>query len=84
MPVSGETPRASGISTDARRKEMGWREDYEKEHAELKAELGSLIVGEGIKPLEERFFKNFGCINFRNADFFHELKLARMFHLWHS
>ena len=63
---------------------MGYREEYEKQQAVLRKELDTLLKTEDQKTLEKRFFKNFGCINFREEEFMHELGLARLFHDWHA
>lgn len=45
-------------------------------------ELEELIDTCNIEDLKKRFFKDFGCINFKSDEFFHELNLARAFHEW--
>ena len=34
--------------------------------------------------LEKRFLRDFGCINFKDDDFYHELDLAREYHRRHK
>ena len=50
------------------------------EHQQLNAELDSIIATTPEDVLIKRFFKNFGCINFRTEEFYHELALARLYH----
>lgn len=63
---------------------MGWREEQEERDRKIKAELYTLVKGEAEEDLNKRFFKNFGCINFRSDEFFHELALARAYHAHHA
>lgn len=58
-----------------------WKAKYEEEQRKLVAELDELIKSNKPEDLDKRFFKDFGCINFKDAAFCHELGLAR---LWHS
>ena len=66
-------------------------QDWEKrnEEAKRKAEEQRKVLGAEIaelakactpEDLDKRFFKDFGCINFRDDEFFHELGLARRWH----
>ena len=58
-----------------------WREEYEAEQKRLNHELDEMLATDCTpEDLDKRFFKNFGCINFRSEEFFHELKLARIWH----
>lgn len=59
-------------------------EEYEERQKKLIAEVDKLIEDCSMEDLEKRFFKNFGCINFRSDEFFHELNLARVFHRFHA
>lgn len=63
---------------------MGWREEQEAKQKKIKNELDTLMIHYTQEELEKRFLKRFGCINFRNEDFYHELELAREFHKRHQ
>lgn len=63
---------------------MGWREEQEERNRKIGAELYTLVKSEAEEDLNKRFFKNFGCINFRSEEFFHELFLARAYHAHHA
>lgn len=47
-------------------------------------ELDDLIATYSPHELEVRFFKNFGCINFKTDEDMYELKLARAYHDFHK
>ena len=59
------------------------QEEYNEAQRKLSNELDQLEASTPEEDLAKRFFKNFGCINFRDDEFFHELNLARMFHARH-
>lgn len=59
---------------------MGYKEEYEEKQRKLGLELDELAKTCTEAELDARFFKNFGCINFKSDEFFHELGLARLWH----
>lgn len=48
----------------------------------LSNELSELLDTNNTEDLKQRFFKDFGCINFKSDEFMHELELAREYHEW--
>ena len=57
---------------------------YEEYHKKIVAEVNALIENVGHAELEKRFFKDYGCINFRDDDYMHEVNLAREYHRQHT
>ncbi len=57
--------------------------EYRARQRQLNEELDFLESTMAEDQLEKRFLKNFGCINFQNEEFFHELGLARVYHARH-
>ena len=54
--------------------------NYREQLLKIQLELCELHNSCTKQQLDDRFLKNFGCINFKSDDFIHELDLAREYH----
>lgn len=58
--------------------------NYEEMMKKTRDEVTALAKTTKKADLEKRFLRNFGCINFKDDAFCHELDLAREYHRRHK
>lgn len=62
---------------------MDYKKAYEMKMQKVRAEVDVLMTENSEPTLTARFLKDFGCINFKSDEFYHELDLAREYHKRH-
>lgn len=58
--------------------------NYEERQKKIRDEVTALARTMKKADLEKRFLRSFGCINFKDEAFEHELALAREYHRRHK